>query len=115
MENNNIDENNNNDNNGDSMKETINSSSSEPSPNTIQSLMMYGNNGGESLFVSQPSPSSSSLTDSLMAQFEENSRLTNLKRMGYVSSIAHTNHYVTINNDDDENMDYGRRRYKRAH
>ena len=50
-----------------------------------------------------------------MAQFEENSRLTNLKRMGYVSSIAHTNHYVTINNDDDENMDYGRRRYKRAH
>ncbi|KAH9413177.1 hypothetical protein DERP_006863 [Dermatophagoides pteronyssinus] len=41
----------------------------------------------------------------------ENSRLSNLKRMGYVSSIAHTNHYVTINDDDDD-MNYGRRRHK---
>nr|XP_027204159.1 GATA zinc finger domain-containing protein 14-like [Dermatophagoides pteronyssinus] len=107
--NNNIDENNNNNNNenDDSIKETINSDGSEQSPNTIQSLMMYGNDG--SLFVSQPS-----LTDSLLAQFEENSRLSNLKRMGYVSSIAHTNHYVTINDDDDD-MNYGRRRHKRAH
>ncbi|OTF80525.1 hypothetical protein BLA29_014449 [Euroglyphus maynei] len=99
MENNVDDKNQNNEDDDDEMKEIINSDGSEQTPNTIQSLMMYGNDGD----------GSKPITDSLMAKYNENSRLTNLKRMGYVSNIAHTNHYVTIQDGDHDN-DFGRRK-----